>query len=74
MSKYKKKKKYEVEITEYLRRRVIIEAESEEEAEALAEEMWHDSAFILDTEDFDGVEFNAKEEERAREDLRAETR
>lgn len=51
-------KNYEVVITETLKMRVDIEADSPEEAEQLANDRWRNSEFILDAGCFDGVEFN----------------
>ena len=51
-------KKYQVVITETLKMRVDIEAESPEEAEQIASDRWRNSDFILDADCFDGVEFN----------------
>lgn len=49
---------YQVVITETLKMRVDIEADSPEEAEQLANDQWRNSEFILDADCFDGVEFN----------------
>lgn len=54
-------KKYEVTITEYLKRTVTVEAENQVEAEVLVEEKWNNSEYILDADDFDHTEFRAKE-------------
>lgn len=51
-------KNYQVVITETLKMRVDIEADSPEEAEQLANDRWRNSEFILDAECFDGVGFN----------------
>ena len=51
-------KNYQVVITETLKMRVDIEADSPEEAELLANDRWRNSEFILDADCFDGVEFN----------------
>ena len=51
-------KNYQVVITETLKMRVDIEADSPEEAEQLANDRWRNSEFILDADCFDGVEFN----------------
>ena len=52
-------KNYQVVITETLKMKVDIEADSPEEAEEIANDKWRDSEYILDAECFDGVEFNS---------------
>ena len=49
-------KKYEVRFTETLERIVIIEAESEEEAQDIADEMYDNEEIVLDSGDFQGRE------------------
>ena len=49
--------KYSVIVTETLTQRVNIEAESEEEALELAEEMYYNSDIILDCDDFVSATF-----------------
>lgn len=56
--------KYNVTITETLETIVTIDAESVEEAEKIAEDLWKDGEFILDSENFTGVEFNADIKEK----------
>ena len=45
-------------ITETLSKTVTIEAESIEDAYVKVREKWHDSEYILDADNFVGVEFN----------------
>lgn len=56
-------KEYAVKITEVSEKVVYIEAQSRIEAEALVEENWKNSEYILDAEDFKSVEFEAVEKE-----------
>ena len=49
--------KYRVKITEYSSRIVEVEAGDEVDARLLAEEMYCGQEIILDSEDFDDVEF-----------------
>lgn len=56
--------KYEVEITETSQRTVEIEADSRAEAEEIAESNWNNQEYVLDYNDFVGVEFQAKEQEK----------
>ena len=49
--------KYRVKITEYLSRIVEVEADDEVDARLLAEEMYCGQEIVLDSEDFDDVEF-----------------
>lgn len=49
--------KYSVIVTETLAQRVNIEAESEEEALEIAEEMYYDGDIILDCDDFVSATF-----------------
>lgn len=53
-------KEYEVKIRETLEKKVTVEAESPEEAEAIVEQNWKDCEYILDAECFAGVEFAAR--------------
>lgn len=64
-------KEFEVNITETLQKTVTVEAESREEAERMAEDMWRDEDIVLDAEDFTGVEFSGNEGKEARKDERA---
>ncbi len=45
-------KKFNVEITETLRRNVVVEAFDEREAEELVRNAWRKSEYILDADDF----------------------
>lgn len=47
---------------------VDVEAEDEREAEQIVSDRWHDSDYILDADNFVGVEFEAECAERARDD------
>lgn len=49
-------KKYEVRFIETLERIIEIEAESEEEAQDIADEMYNNEEIVLDSEDFQGRE------------------
>jgi len=53
-------KEYEVTIQETLQKKVIVEANSREEAEEIVERRWKDSDYILDADDFTGVEFHGR--------------
>ena len=60
-------KEYEVTITETLEKTVTVEAASRENAEAIVQQRWKDSTYILDADDFTGVSFKArKAPERSR--------
>lgn len=50
---------YNVEIKETLIKTVGIEAKNQNEAEEIAERNWRNSEYILDADNFDGVEFHA---------------
>lgn len=54
-------KKYNVIISETLRKSIEVSAESSEEAEQKVNDSWHNSGIILDADDFDRVEFEAVE-------------
>ncbi len=58
------KKTFEVTITETLKLTVEVKANSREEAEQFVSDHWHDSEYILDADNFVGVEFEAAEVER----------
>ena len=63
----KKNRLFKVTITETLKKTVYVEeAELKEftpqEAEQLVSDRWHNSEYILDAENFIGVEFEAEEE------------
>lgn len=53
-------KTYEVTITEALRMKVEVEAESQQEAKQLVSDRWHHSEYILDAECFVDVDFKAR--------------
>lgn len=61
-----KLKTYDVTITETLQTTIPIEAESQAEAEEIAEENWNDSQYILDADHFKGVSFKAAERSKER--------
>lgn len=52
--------KFEVTITETLKKTVTIEADSLEEAEQLVTDNWYKGDYILDADSFVGVEFEGK--------------
>lgn len=54
-------KVFDVTITETLKMTVQIEADSLLEAEQIVSDNWHNQEYILDAENFNGVEFEAKE-------------
>ena len=53
-------KEFNVIITETLRKVVTVEAETAEDAEEIVDAAWHNSEYILEAEDFDGVEFTVR--------------
>lgn len=57
------KKEFNVTITETLRKTVTVEADSPEDARKIVIEAWKNSMYILDAENFIGVEFTNEEEE-----------
>ncbi|MDD4509305.1 MAG: DpnD/PcfM family protein [Oscillospiraceae bacterium] len=59
-------KEYDVAITETLKMTVTVEADSPEEAEQKASDNWHNSEYILDADNFTGVDFAAKHKNRSR--------
>ena len=59
-------KHYNVRIVETLVMNVDVEAESTQEAEQIASDRWRDSEYLLDADNFAGVEFEACENERLR--------
>ena len=63
-----KKKNYKVTITEVLKMTVDVEAEDEREAEQIVSDRWRDSDYILDADDFDGVDYDVEYVERLRDD------
>jgi hypothetical protein len=54
--------KYQVKITEYLSRIVEVEADDEVDARLLVEEMYCGEEIVLDSNDFDDVEFEIYED------------
>lgn len=48
---------YKVLVTETLQKTVMVEAASEKEASHRAEDAWKNTEYILDVNDFQGVEF-----------------
>ena len=57
-------KHYKVRIVETLVMDVDVEAESTQEAEQIVFDRWRDSEYLLDADNFAGVEFEAHEDER----------
>lgn len=55
-------KKFEVTITETLKKKVEIEAETEEEAKQIVTDDWCKGEHILDADNFTEVDFEAKEQ------------
>ena len=51
-------KEYKVLITETLQKTVIVEAASEQEAHKRASDAWKNAEYILDSDNFQGVEFH----------------
>ena len=49
---------YKVLITETLQKTVIVEAASEQEAHKRASDAWKNAEYILDSDNFQGVEFH----------------
>ena len=60
-------KEYDVTITETLQRTVTVEAESQQEAEDLVHDAWNGQEYVLDAEDFIGVEFQTTDERERQE-------
>lgn len=58
MSNPSDKKEYRVLITETHQKTVIVEATSESEAHRRAEDAWKNAEYLLDEENFQGVEFH----------------
>ena len=50
-------KKFDVEITETLQRKVSVEAASQEDAESMVTQAWNNQDYVLDSGDFTGVDF-----------------
>jgi hypothetical protein len=59
-------KTYRVTITEKLEITVEIEASSRSEAERLVEKGWINGEYILDVDNFNGVEFTTNQPQRDR--------
>ncbi len=55
-----KKTEFEVTIHEHLEKTVTIDAQSREEAENKVKQLWKAGFYILDSESFTGVDFNAR--------------
>lgn len=55
------KKEFLFEVTEVLRRQVIIEADNEESAKNLIQGLYDNSVIVLDSEDFEYNELQLKE-------------
>ena len=53
-------KNYDVTIHENLKMKVSVEAESAQEAEEIVKGRWKAGDYILDADNFTGVEFKAK--------------
>ena len=53
-------KNYDVTIHENLKMKVSVEAESAQEAEEIVKDRWKAGDYILDADNFTGVEFKAK--------------
>ena len=49
-------KKFDVEITETLQRKVSVEAASQEDAERMVTQAWNNQDYVLDSSDFTGVD------------------
>ena len=56
-------KKFEVTITETLKKKVEVEAETQEEAEQIVTDEWYKGDYILDADNFTEVVFDAQEYE-----------
>ena len=52
-------RKFMVTITETLKRTVEVDADNQHNAEQMVSDGWHSSKYILGSEDFVGVEFDA---------------
>ena len=52
------KKEFRVLITETIQKTVIVEAGSEEEAHQRVSDAWKNAEYLLDAENFQGVEFH----------------
>lgn len=56
-------KEYEIEIEEILQKVVKVKANSLDEALDIAEEKYRNQEYVLDSEDFKGVEFSEYKDE-----------
>ena len=59
-------KEYDVTITETLKMTVNVEAESQMEAEQMVSDNWRNQEYILDADNFTGVDFKARRHTRSR--------
>ena len=59
-------KEYDVTITETLKMTVTVEAESQLEAEQMVSDNWRNQEYILDSDNFTGVDFKARRRTRRR--------
>jgi hypothetical protein len=57
-------REFEVTVTEMLKKKVVIEAETAEKAEIEVTERWYDGDYIIDGKNFAGVTFEVKEVQR----------
>ncbi len=55
-------KEFDISIKETLEMTVTVEAESREEAEEKVQQAYNNSEYILDSENFTGVDFSVQEE------------
>lgn len=55
-------KEYDINIVETLEKTVTVKADSYEEARQMVEDSWHESEYILDAENFTGVDFSLEDE------------
>ena len=66
------KKEFRVLITETIQKTVIVEAGSEEEAHQRVSDAWKNAEYLLDAENFQGVEFHVLGESNGEEDKRVD--
>ena len=59
-------KEYDVTITETLKMTVTVEAESQLEAEQMVSDNWRNQEYILDADNFTGVDFKTRRRTRSR--------
>ena len=57
-------KEYDVTITETLKMTVTVKAESQLEAEQIVSDNWRNQEYILDADNFAGVDFKARRRSR----------